>query len=98
MVAGSHAVDADECYAGVAVVRPCATRRHRLRPYRQSDGDAYSAARRAPAAGARPLAIASRCAPRDPSAGAARPACMLQELRVENLLLIERAELRLAPG
>src|SRR6266481_5396969 len=36
--------------------------------------------------------------PRDPSALAGRPAGMLRELRVENLLLIERAELRLAPG
>ena len=35
---------------------------------------------------------------RDPSACAATPACVLQELRVENLLLIERAQLRLAPG
>jgi DNA repair protein RecN (Recombination protein N) len=34
----------------------------------------------------------------DPSASAARPACVLQELRVENLLLIEQAQLRLAPG
>ncbi len=34
----------------------------------------------------------------DPSAGAARPARVLRELRVENLLLIERAELRLGPG
>ena len=33
-----------------------------------------------------------------PSPGAARPRGVLQELRVENLLLIERAELRLAPG
>jgi len=35
---------------------------------------------------------------RDPSAFAATPACVLRELRVENLLLIERAQLRLAPG
>src|SRR3954454_4853547 len=34
----------------------------------------------------------------DPSACAGTPACMLQELRVENLLLIERAQLRLAAG
>src|SRR5919199_660958 len=33
-----------------------------------------------------------------PSEGAARPAPVLLELRVENLLLIERAELRPAPG
>ncbi len=33
-----------------------------------------------------------------PSGGAARPSSVLLELRVENLLLIERAELRLAPG
>ena len=33
-----------------------------------------------------------------PSALAARPAAMLIELRVENLLLIEQAQLRLAPG
>ncbi len=36
--------------------------------------------------------------PRDPSACAARPASVLRELRVENLLLIERAELRLTQG
>jgi DNA repair protein RecN (Recombination protein N) len=36
--------------------------------------------------------------PRDPSACAARPACVLEELRVENLLLIESAQLRLAAG
>ncbi len=36
--------------------------------------------------------------PVDPSARAARPAYVLRELRVENLLLIERAELRLAGG
>src|SRR5206468_8080198 len=35
---------------------------------------------------------------RDPSGAAGRPRCVLHELRVENLLLIERAELRLAPG
>src|SRR3954447_9312660 len=35
---------------------------------------------------------------RNPSPGAGRPGGMLSELRVENLLLIERAELRLAPG
>ncbi len=34
----------------------------------------------------------------DPSAPAGTPACVIQELRVENLLLIERAELRLADG
>ena len=34
----------------------------------------------------------------DPSARDARPRGVLAELRVENLLLIERAELRLAPG
>jgi DNA repair protein RecN (Recombination protein N) len=34
----------------------------------------------------------------DPSAPADRPAHVLHELRVENLLLIERAELELAPG
>ena len=34
----------------------------------------------------------------DPSALAARPAGVLQELRVENLLLIEQAQLRLSPG
>jgi DNA repair protein RecN (Recombination protein N) len=34
----------------------------------------------------------------DPSALADRPAGVLQELRVENLLLIERAELELGPG
>lgn len=39
-----------------------------------------------------------RYRPRDPSAGAARPAVVLLELRVENLLLIERAELRLSAG
>jgi DNA repair protein RecN (Recombination protein N) len=36
--------------------------------------------------------------PRDPSACTATDAGMLLELRVENLLLIERAQLRLAPG
>src|SRR5437762_8939036 len=35
---------------------------------------------------------------RAPSGSAARNRTMLCELRVENLLLIERAELRLAPG
>src|SRR4051812_27830799 len=34
----------------------------------------------------------------DPSRTAGRPSRMLHELRVENLLLIERAELRLGPG
>src|SRR5258708_7295923 len=34
----------------------------------------------------------------DPSAATGTPAGMLRELRVENLLLIERAELHLAPG
>jgi DNA repair protein RecN (Recombination protein N) len=34
----------------------------------------------------------------NPSVPADTPACVLQELRVENLLLIERAELELAPG
>ena len=34
----------------------------------------------------------------DPSGAAGRPSRMLHELRVENLLLMERAELRLAPG
>jgi DNA repair protein RecN (Recombination protein N) len=34
----------------------------------------------------------------DPSPCAARPRGVLQELRVENLLLIEQAQLRLAPG
>jgi len=34
----------------------------------------------------------------DPSAPADTPACVLLELRVENLLLIERAELEFAPG
>jgi DNA repair protein RecN (Recombination protein N) len=34
----------------------------------------------------------------DPSGRAGRPRDVLHELRVENLLLIERAELRLAPG
>src|SRR5215211_480431 len=34
----------------------------------------------------------------DPSARAGRPCGVLLELRVENLLLIERAELRLGPG
>jgi DNA repair protein RecN (Recombination protein N) len=34
----------------------------------------------------------------DPSAPTARDACVLQELRVENLLLIERAELRFSAG
>src|SRR3954465_5751628 len=34
----------------------------------------------------------------DPSIAAGRPSGVLHELRVENLLLIERAELRLAPG
>ena len=34
----------------------------------------------------------------DPSGPAGRPLCVLHELRVENLLLIERAELRLGPG
>src|SRR3981081_1539055 len=36
--------------------------------------------------------------PRDPSACAARDAGVLEELRVENLLLIESAHLRLAAG
>src|SRR3984957_19152896 len=36
--------------------------------------------------------------PRDLSPCAARPPGVLQELRVENLLLIEQAQLRLAPG
>src|SRR3979490_2093657 len=36
--------------------------------------------------------------PCDPSACAARDACVLEELRVENLLLIESAQLRLAAG
>jgi DNA repair protein RecN (Recombination protein N) len=36
--------------------------------------------------------------PTNPSVPADTPACVLQELRVENLLLIERAELELAPG
>jgi DNA repair protein RecN (Recombination protein N) len=35
---------------------------------------------------------------RDPSPSAGTPASVLQELNVENLLLIERAQLRLAPG
>src|SRR3954465_3477263 len=35
---------------------------------------------------------------RDPSGPAGRPSGVLLELRVENLLLIERAELRLGPG
>jgi DNA repair protein RecN (Recombination protein N) len=35
---------------------------------------------------------------RDPSAVAARDACVLEELHVENLLLIESAQLRLAAG
>ena len=35
---------------------------------------------------------------RDPSTSAGTPASVLQELNVENLLLIERAQLRLAPG
>src|SRR5690349_20486499 len=34
----------------------------------------------------------------DPSGRGGTPRHMLQELRVENLLLIDRAELRLAPG
>src|SRR5262249_35944401 len=34
----------------------------------------------------------------NPSAAAGRPSRVLHELRAENLLLIERAELRLAPG
>ena len=34
----------------------------------------------------------------DPSGRAGRPLCVLHELRVENLLLIERAELCLGPG
>ncbi len=38
------------------------------------------------------------CAGSDPSPCAGTPARMLQELRVENLLLIERAHLCLAPG
>ncbi len=38
-----------------------------------------------------------RCAT-DPSVPADTPACVLQDLRVENLLLIEQAELELAPG
>src|ERR1035438_2927809 len=33
-----------------------------------------------------------------PSPCAGTPACVLQELNVENLLLIEHAQLRLAPG
>src|SRR5215218_5206180 len=33
-----------------------------------------------------------------PSGPAGRPQCVLHELRVENLLLIERAELRFGPG
>ncbi len=36
--------------------------------------------------------------PGNPSVPADTPACVLSELRVENLLLIERAELELAPG
>src|SRR5207302_6623286 len=36
--------------------------------------------------------------PRAPSGSAARNRTMLSELRVENLLLIEQAQLRLAPG
>src|SRR3954462_11054315 len=35
---------------------------------------------------------------RDPSEAAGRPSGVLLELRVENLSLIERAELRLGPG
>src|SRR5919198_5185218 len=35
---------------------------------------------------------------RGPSARAGRPSAVMLELRVENLLLIERAELRLGPG
>ena len=42
---------------------------------------------------------AVRSGPRpDPSGAAGRPSGVLHELRVENLLLIERAELRLGPG
>jgi DNA repair protein RecN (Recombination protein N) len=36
--------------------------------------------------------------PRDPSGAPGTPTLMLHELRIENLLLIDRAELRLAPG
>ena len=49
-------------------------------------------------AGARARAARAGLRPRDPSARAARPAVVLLELRVENLLLIERAELRLSAG
>jgi DNA repair protein RecN (Recombination protein N) len=44
------------------------------------------------------LAFANKGSWRDPSPCAARPRDVLQELRVENLLLIEQAQLRLAPG
>ncbi len=43
-------------------------------------------------------ALAGGFAPSDPSPCAGRPREVLQELRVENLLLIEQAQLRLAPG
>jgi DNA repair protein RecN (Recombination protein N) len=45
-----------------------------------------------------PMAPTRTAAPRGLSPCAARPACVLQELNVENLLLIEHARLRLAPG
>jgi DNA repair protein RecN (Recombination protein N) len=45
-----------------------------------------------------PATSAAGAAELDLSPCAARPARVLQELRVENLLLIERAHLRLAPG
>jgi DNA repair protein RecN (Recombination protein N) len=45
-----------------------------------------------------PQPSATHCRASNPSVPADTPACVLQELRVENLLLIERAELELAPG
>src|SRR5271166_5224318 len=61
-------------------------------------GAAVQYSRRANADGPPTGVPSKRSSLGDPSAGAARPACVLRELRVENLLLIERAELRLGPG
>ena len=43
------------------------------------------------------IAVGSRTPP-DPSAAPGKPDTVLHELRVENLLLLDRAELRLSPG
>ena len=86
-VAGSHAfggrVYAERC--------PFLYRYDGLCPARAEQASRGGApAHGGPAAGA-------RTGP-DPSPCAGRPPEMLQELRVENLLLIEQAQLRLAPG